>query len=493
MGQPSFVNPLLAESVADKNLVRLTFSNLTDLADNIEGDKNGRSFRVHLKENLFWSNGQKLTSDDVIFTLQKLQDPQTGSPYFSNWQGVVANRTSELEVQFNLVAPYAFFTESLDNLYVVPKHLFADTPPANWKLSDYNLKPVGSGPFMFKTYEKRSDGFITDYRLEPNPYYAGDKPYVENFNFRFFAKPEDVLKSFNSGQIEAVADLEPGAIKNIRRTYDIREFSLPNYYAVFLNQSQNLALQESAVRAALSLSVDRPALIREVLLGYGRASTGPIPGNLPATRVSAPGENYDPDSAALILDGAGWKMSTSGIREKTIKSSALKLQFKLTVPDISFLVSTAKSLANSWRKIGISAELNILPPGDILSGPIKNRDYQAVLFGNLLGPNGDLYAFWHSSQKYYPGLNLSLFGSKNTDKLLESIRQNSDEESRNSQLQSAVDAISQTYPAVFLYSPSELFVSSKDLGGVQSGFLGDASDRLIDAKKWYVRVTRIFK
>ena len=121
---------------------------------------------MRLKEGLTWQDGQQLTSDDVVFTVQSIQDPDAHSPLYQSWQGVTATRVSELEVQFTLTNPYAFFGDNLKNLYIVPKHLYADTPPGNWHLSDYNLKPVGSGPYQFLSYNKNSDGFISSYSLQ---------------------------------------------------------------------------------------------------------------------------------------------------------------------------------------------------------------------------------------------------------------------------------------------------------------------------------------
>lgn len=490
VGQPQYVNPLLSEMTAGQDLVRLTFANLPDLAEKIDSDKDNRTFRVRLKEGLLWSDGQKLTSDDIIFTLQKLQDPETSSPYYSNWQGVVANRVSELEVQFNLAAPYAFFSETLHNFYPIPKHIFADTPAANWRLSDYNLKPVGSGPFVVESYEKRQDGFITAYHLVSNELYSGNRSYIENFNLRFFSKAEDLLKSFNSGQVDAIADLDPESLRDIHRTYNLSEFSLPNYYAVFFNQSQNQALADINVRKALSLGTDRESIIRGALNGYGKPTDSPIPPGLPGIDASDL-TNGDIASATAILDSSGWKQGEDGVRVKSAKSGDTRLEIKITVPDVPFLLTTGKLIAEEWAKLGAKVTLETLPSSEILAGPIKNRSYEAVLFGNLLGANGDLYAFWHSSERYYPGLNLSLYSDKSTDKLLETVRQNTGDRLRA--ISQASANITSVYPAVFLYSPSYLFVASKDLRGVKGGFLSENSDRLREAKDWYVKTTRVFK
>lgn len=490
LGQPIYINPVLSSTEAGKDLVRLTFANLPALADKIELDKNGKTWHVRLKENLFWSDGEKLTSDDVIFTVRELQDPQTASPYSADWQSIGVSRVSELEIKFDLATPYAFFRQNLAELYPLPKHLFADTPPANWRLSDYNLKPVGSGPYAVESYDRRADGFISAYHLKPNEYYARNKPYIENFDLSFFTKPEDLIKAFNSGQIDGMAGVEPETLPVIRRTYDLAEYSLPVYYAVFWNQSQNPALQDDSVRNALSLAIDRDELVRKVLGGYGKPVYGPIPAELPgAPKIS---DSFVPDSAAKVLSGAGWKMSDQGMLEKNSGSTKTELQFTVTVPDIPFLVSTANYLKDAWTRLGASVNLNVLPLEDALNGPVKNRDYQAILFGNLVSGQ-DLLPFWDSSEKYYPKKNLALYGNKNTDKLLESIRQNLNDDSRSAKLGNAAASIVSVHPAAFLYSPYSLFALSKDVNGVSGGFLSDFSDRLLRASDWYVKVARNFK
>lgn len=115
LGQPAHINPVTASTEADKSLVRLIFSNLSDISDKIAADKTGKNWDIRLKENIHWSDGEKLTSDDVIFTIQKIQDPDSGSPLSSSWQGVGVNRISELELQITLGSPYSFSNRILKN------------------------------------------------------------------------------------------------------------------------------------------------------------------------------------------------------------------------------------------------------------------------------------------------------------------------------------------------------------------------------------------
>ena len=490
-GQPTYVNPVLASSEADKALTRLLFANLPVLADKIEPDQNGRVWRVRLKEGLVWSDGRQLTSDDVIFTVQKIQDPETQSPLFGAWQGVAANRMSELELQFNLVGPYSFFGENLETLYVLPKHLYAETPSPNWRLSEYNLKPIGSGPFAFDFSEKQPNGFITSYHLKENPNYAGGAALLQKFTVRFFSKPEDLLKAFNGGTVDGFATLDPEMVGKVDRSYQSISFGLPGYYAVFLNQSQNLALKETAVRRALSESVDRKKLIDGIFRGKAVAVTGPVPpAFLPATEPVAP----DLDAVRANLEAAGWKMGENNVREKTVgRSDKIRLEFTLTVPELPFLEQTAEELQSAWREAGIQANLERVPADGIVNGAIKNREYQAVLFGNVMNPPGDLYSFWHSNERFHPGLNLSLYSGREADRLIENVRRELDAEKRLADLRELQEAISSDFPAVFLYSPDYQMLANKELRGVSSGLIADLADRFRKAGEWHLRTARALK
>jgi peptide/nickel transport system substrate-binding protein len=489
VGQPAFINPLLADTFVDKTISRLAFASVSDLSEKIESDKSGKIWKVRLKEGLRWSDGEKLTSDDVIFTLQKIQDPQTSSPFFGSWQGVVANRASELEVQFNLSSPYGFFADNLSNLYPVPKHIFADTPASNWRLAEYNLEPVGSGAYVFESLTKKEDGFISEYILHPNKFYAGNQPFIGNLTFNFFTNQKDAIASFNSGFSDGLPQLAPEDLSQIKRTYDLHSFPLSNYYAVFLNQSQNSALEDEELRKALSLAVDRDAIINEALLGYGKKQAGP----LPQSGESSDSQNFNEQRAVEILEGIGWKVGENGIREKKNKNEVVKLQIELLSPSKDFLKKTAEMVADDWRKIGVEAKLQVVSAEDLLANQVKNRSYQALLFGNLVNSSGDLFSFWHSSERFYPGLNLSIYNNKNVDKLIEDVRESLTIENKNAAQNELLRLIDRDVPAVFLYSQPYLFLTTKDIQGISTVNLEDFSDRAKEMRNWYVKVARTFK
>ena len=116
-----------------------------------------------------------------------------------------------------------------------------------------------------------------------------------------------------------------------------------------------------------------------------------------------------------------------------------------------------------------------------------------ILFGINPQNKEDLFSFWHSSQKFYPGLNLAIYGNPQADKLMEEIRRTDDSSERQAKLKNLQAVIGQDWPAIFLYSPKYFYVSTNDLGGFKEKFLNTASDRFQNVKNWYVKTSFVLK
>lgn len=524
LGQPAAVNPVSATSDVDKSLTRLVFAKLEDLASQIELDKSGLFWKVRLKEDLVWTDGKPLTSDDVVFTIQKIQDESAQSPLISKWRGVGAERISELEVQLRTPGQAPILEiqrakargESLNfstgqasaleyeikNLYLLPKHIFNDVPPINWRLSDYNLSPVGSGFYRFKNYDKDRRGFITRYELEINPDYPGETALIENISFKFYQDKESLVAAFNRGMISGAGGLDPQEVGNINRPFEKLSFPSPNYYAVFINQSKNTILKDIAVRKALSLSTPREALVKEVLGGDGQIASGPVVQGVGSDSLAA----QDKDGAIQALESAGWRIyspsdgvgvgvdnSLPGVRQKTINKTKVNLEINLTAPEIPFLTATADKLKAEWEGIGFKVNVSKAPEGEALDNMIKNRDYEMLLYGNFLGDDLDLTSFWRSTERFYPGLNLSLYSNKAVDVLLDKLGQNPTQQDRESTLEQIQSLIAQDYPAIFLYSPNYVLVAENDLKGIQGKLVTDPADRFKESYKWNLKTVRVLK
>ncbi len=484
VSQPVYLNPVITNaSDADKDLIALVFSSITDVAKKISVSPNGRLWTVRLRDNVRWHDGEKLTADDIIFTIQKIQDSESRSPLFVTWQGVVPERVSELELTLTTGAPYAFFENNLKNLYIIPAHIYSTVPTANWRISNFNLEPVGSGPFKIVSYKKERNGFISAYNLVRNENYFGDKPYIGEIQLNFFTDEQTAVNAFNAGRVDTLSGLSPKNISLVVRNNQLINFFLPRYYAIFLNASSNDLLKNQSVRLALTYAVDKKKIVEQVFRGFAAEAVGPLPPSFHEGGAATDTAYFNPDEARRILDEANIKMGSDGFRG----------EIKLIVPKITFLTDTAELVKAYWEAIGIKTTLIVLDPGTIANDVIKTRNYDALLFGNILSQNPDMFSFWHSSERFYPGLNLSLYNNKTADKLIESIRKNFDEASRTNDIVSLSGLIAHDVPAVFLYSPNYVYITSSKVHGIDTTSISLPSERFRNIEAWYVKTKILLK
>ncbi len=496
IGQPSIVNPILiTTNDIDRDLSALLFANLDALTEKIESKDHGQTWTLTLKKSVKWSDGEPLTASDVIYTLNTIQDTNTRSPLLITWQGVVAEKLSDYEIKFTLKAPYVFFNDNIKSLKIIPKHIFNAIPNENIRLSNYNLEPIGNGPYIFKSSTKRKDGFITDYYLSPNPNYIKNKPYIEKLHLKFFENSSEIIKNFNKLEITSVGGLNYQELDNITTNYQAHNLSIPRYYALFFNQSVNIALKELNVRKALNLATNKNKIIQDIFHDETEISQGPLTKSIDSFDESIyTTEIFSLEKAQEILENNGWKIGSDGIREKQYGRGKLKLDFEIVVPQIKFLIDTVDIIKNDWAKIGVKLLPIIITPQEINDRVIKTRNYQIIIFGNILKNNPDIFAFWHSSERFYPGLNLAVYENKTVDKLLENIRKDDDIESRHKNLLKLQSTIYSDIPAIFLFSPRYLYITSKNLSGFSTTTTPTTpSDRFTAIENWYLKTQRIFK
>lgn len=479
IGQPSVVNPLVATEQTDQDIGALVFSPLAALTDHIASDEAGLVYTLTLKEEVVWDDGEPLTSDDVVFSVHTIQDPRAASPLSQGWKGVEVERLSALTVQFTLTEPFGFFQDTAASLRIIPRHIYGAVPPENFSLSAYHLRPVGNGPFKFQDFQTRRDGFITEYVLVANERYAGKPPFIERFAFRFYTNERELADALRLREIQGTGSLTPlpaslSEIPGIR----VVEFPMPRYYAVFMNQLNAPALKQAKLRHALSLAVDRDRLIREVFLGHGTPLASPASPHLFAnTSTSLPTPRYDLEEATRL---AG-----------EVPPEATHLT--LTVPRVPFLVDIAHALADSWRAAGI--EVAVLPrtPEELATIIIPSRNFELFLFGNVLRNPLDMFPFWHSSQRFAPGLNLSLFQSRQVDELLEQIRRAAPGTASPEDAARVATLIADDAPAAFLVSAPYVYVVSERLSGLSSRTITSPSDRFSEVGFWSVARARVIE
>ncbi len=505
IGEPRYINPALASaSEVDRDLTTLVFSGLVkhneigeiipDLAESYQIRDNGKTYEFKLREDLSWPDKEKLTTDDVVFTINLIKDSKFQSPLRNNWQGVRIEKIDEFRFLIKLPVAYEPFLENA-TLGILPKHIWENVQPQNFLLTQLNLKPVGLGQYQVTKITKNASGDIKSMEFSPNPRYY-EKANISLLKIRFYENQEDLVSAFKRREIDGFSlssVLDKTELKKSRDLvfYDIK---LPRYYGVFFNQTRSDVLAEINVREALSYATDKEFIVRDILKSEAQIQNGPIPFNLLSIDEPSIKYSFDIEAAKSILDKSGWKIGDDGIREKKLKNGKItKLEFALTTTDWPEHTQVASALKQNWEKIGAKVDLDVVPVNGIQTQNIRPRQYQALLFGEVLSLNPDPFSFWHSTQRRDPGLNLALYSNKKVDGLLESARQENNPLEKIKDYESFQKIIMQDIPAIFLYSPNYIYAVSGKIKGINAEAINTPSQRFENINNWHTSTKRIKK
>lgn len=495
VGQPQFINPVLAHtSDADLDLTELIYRGLFrideqgqvvgDLATHSEMSADGKTYIITLSQNAAWQDGEPFTSSDVLFTFNLIQDPATQSPYLKTFKGMQIEVVDEHTVKMTLETAYAPFLSTL-TAGILPEHVWSDIPATNIGLTEYNLQPIGSGPFQFQSLTKDRLGTIKSYRVERFSNYEGKKPYLNDITFRFYADSAAALDALKRHRVQGIgattSDMSPVLAKE---PVTVRALRLPQYTAVFYNLKNNANMKDAAVRSALGQAVDKSAVIQDALDGAAESIATPILPGFVGYNPEVKGSAFDPEAAKKALDDAGWKLPDgSQVRKKGDR----ELSIVLTTVDRPDYVKVADALKQYWKAVGVATDVRAISSNDILRKAVKPRSYDALLFGEIIGNDPDPYPFWHSSQGIDPGLNLSVYVDKKADQLLEEARQTSDFEKRRLDYLEFQNILATDQPALFLYSPLYFYALPKKMGGFAMDRITVPSDRFDGVEGWFLK------
>lgn len=506
IGSPRFINPVLAISDADRDLTALLYSGLLratpaggyepDLASSYSVSDDGKTYTFTLRENPTFHDGTSVTSADVAYTVQKAQDPALKSPLRANWEGVAVETPDPHTVRFILHAAYAPFIENL-TLGILPKARWSQISDDEFPFSELNAEPVGSGPYAMSSVSRTSSGIPSTYSLRAFGGYASGEPYITKLTIRFYQSEGALVAALGRDEIDSASGISPGNLSALPPE-NIRTSPLNRVFAVFFNQNQSAVLRLAEVRTALDSSVNRSEMVSQILGNYGTPLSGPVPttlgGGIPAAATSSSASLAE--SARLTLIAKGWKPRADGVLQKTTgtgKTTATAvLEFDLATANVPELRAAAEYLRDTWSKAGARVNVKIFEQGDLAQNVIRPRKYDALLFGEVIGRELDLFAFWHSSQRNDPGLNIAGYANSAADKSLEALRATSKKDKRAQLLASFLREISKDLPAVFLYAPDFVYSVPNDIAGVNLGFIETPDDRFLSLPQWHRETDKVW-
>ena len=504
IGTPRFINPVLASSDTDRDLMALTYSGLlrpdnkgrliNDLAEKYDISEDGLVYTFILKPNLLWQDGEPVIADDIIFTIEKIKDPSMKSPKRAGWEGVSAKKINDKTIRFTLKKPYAPFLENT-TVGILPSHVWKNMSSDQIASSEMNMKPVGSGPYKISGIKRNSAGIISSYEFNSNKNFVLGRPNIKKMIMKFYPSEKDILTAYQKGEVEAINAITPQELEKIKTSNSIKSLYLPRIFGVFFNQNNAKVLTKKEIRQALNLSVDRKKIIDNVLKGFGAELFYPLPAGTFGAMLKSETDAYSLDDAKELLDKNGWKMNTGEkVLEKKIGKELFKFSFSISTSDAPELKETAYLLKSMWEKIGAKVEVKIFETGDLSQNVIRPRKYDALLFGEIVGRDPDMFAFWHSSQRNDPGLNVAIYTNIKVDKLLEEARSIQDETKRADKYKEFQKEVSTDIPAIFLFSPKFIYVIPKNLKGTnEMESVMVPSERFSMVHQWYKSTDKVWK
>ena len=505
VGQLVRLNPLLdANNQADRDIDSLLFSGLVkfdstglpqlDLAQTVATSQDGLLYNIKLKENLTWHDGKPVTTKDVLFTIDLIKN---GDGYISNdliqlWKSVEVIILDDLNMQLKLTEAYAPFQDYLA-FGILPEHLLSGKTLQQIADSQFNLAPVGTGPYKFDSLIVENSQ-ITGLKLTAFKEYQPHAPYIQEINFRYYIDADAALKAYTDGYVQGISQIPNYLINQALQEKDLSIYTgrMPQLGIVLLNLNDPEIpfFQEKAVREALMLGINRQKIINDYFNGQAIVANGVIFPGTWAFLDNSTNHDFDPEKAALLLKNAGYVVT--GEENPVRIKDETTLKFILSYPDDDLHKQIAESIQKNWRDLSIDVTLEAVPPDEFLSEKLEPRAYQAALVDMNFNrtPDPDPYPFWDLGQAA-AGQNYTQWNNRIASDTIEQARITVDLAERTRLYHNFQSIFNNELPALPLYYPVYNYGVGNQILGVSMGPLIDTSSRFATVADWYMSAKNV--
>lgn len=454
---PSRINPILATDSASSEIAAFIFNGLVkydkdgqaiiaDLAERFYFEDN-RTLIFRLRQGVTWHDGAPFTSRDVVFTYEMINDPSVISPYTSTFRMVESvSAIDAMTVKVVYKQPYFKALETW-MMGILPYHLLKDEK--EMMKSPFNMAPVGTGPYRLSRLE-----FSKEIRLEAYDGYFEHRPNIDAIAFHVIPDPTTRFLMLQAQQLD-IGSLD--AMQYERKVDDAffndhNIIESPAHSYMYLGFNLRLEkFQDSRVRRALSLAIDRQELVDLLFMGHGRVCTGPfLPGGA-AFNLEVKSPDPAPQHAKALLAEAGY-------------DATHPLAFEIVTSNSSMIRPyAAQILQYQLEKIGVKVTLRIMEWQAFLNTVVSPRQFETVLLGWSLSMTPDPYLLWHSDNDKPGAFNFIGYHNKEVDALIDAMQTTVSRRALTALWRKIFAAVVADDPYLFLYIPDEIVVSDKKI------------------------------
>ena len=488
--EPATLNPITAkdlyaswitdgsifESLLEYDLDRVELKPL--LAKSYEISSDGLEINFCLRDDVWFSDGERITTDDILFTYETIKNPWVDAArmanYFKDIEKVV--KIDARVIKFVMRKPYFKSLETIGTMPILPKHIYEFTDAEEF--NKHRSNQIGSGPYVFEKWDVGREIV-----LRRNERYWGKRPKLDKLVYRIITNEVAALQALQSHDIDFMRpDPEQFANRSGDEEFTDKFYCLKywtpgdGYRYIGWNQMSPF-FKDRRVRLAMTHIIDRKAIIANLLKGLGHPITGPFYVFGPQNYPSIEPWPYDPERAKELLDEAGWVDSDGdGVRDKD--GIAFRFRFVI-VSQVPFHERLAKLLKDEAAKVGIEV---ILDPYEwsVFVERLNTRSFEAVTLAWTGSVQADPYQIWHSSQIENRGSNSVGFRNAEADAIIEKARQTMDTERRNKLYHRFHQILHEQQPYTFLLSRPSMRFLDRRFENVKVHKLG------LDGEEWYV-------
>ena len=456
-----------------------------DLAEKWELSPDGLTWTFYLHKDVKWQDGQPFTADDVLFTFQAIQDEkvQTGGfrdRFMINGKPIKFEKVDDYTIKATLDQPIASFASAI-SVPIIPKHLLEGQ---DINKAAFNQLPVGTGPF--KVAEWKSGESVT---LEANPNYFRGAPYLDKYVYRIIPNQDAAAVALQSGEI----DFANVRGKDVARFVGNPDFTVKTAPVdltrmIILNDAKPF-FKDARVRQALSLAVDRQAVIDAAEQGYGTIADSvfdqPVsiykPGKLQAPQ-------QDLDKANALMKEAGWvDTNGDGIVEKDGQVFKILLEYS---PGWTFMAPVAPLIQAWWKKIGVDATVRTYDSASFVDKVMRSstvdKPFDAFINGwGYFATDPDAYASYFAPSK--PGLSFLGYENAQVKDLFDKARVATDPSARSAMYEQAEKILWDDVAFIPLYYPQRIFVYNNRVGLDEAGLDANRFPPFQHPEKLYMR------
>lgn len=501
------ISPLYANTNSERAASQLVYEGLlhydeagklhTALASSWSADDTGKVWTVELKPNLKWSDGKSITADDVVMTVQLMQNSKINANLAEAWKDIGVSTTDKRTVQFTLPSPLMSFDSNL-TFGILPKHQL--NGKSNLQIADsFSKSPsqiVGSGPFMVNQVNNNNGRSVWDFK--PNPNYYGEQPKLKNFSIRTYNSDDDMIKGFEHEEINAIAGATVDQINDIKKSGAahkvIQTSTADGVYTLFNCDGEITG--DSRVRDALRLSLDRTRLrdfigTNDKEVKKPKALEGPIATGVYSEVDKLKQPSYNQGEAEKLLDKAGWKLARgSEYRSKGGKDLSINI---VTIEGTNYQ-KIANQIAKGWKEIGVNAKVVSVKPNEAQQSYLMPRNFDVLIYQIHLGSDPDMYSYWASSQATETGLNFANYTSRRADIALNAGRSNANTDARRDRYVSFVKEWLKDDPAIALYQSSYFYIVSPEVSSISGDeTINDAASRFVNVFTWTAKQSPVLR